>query len=291
MGQRLRPMAEVVLPGVIDRHVHLGLVDAAGLANSPVVEVHDLGWSPGQSLAWRRTPPAGLTVKAAGPFHTAPGGYPSGRPWAPPDAVRFIASPREARAAVDDAVEHSYDALKVTLHTGMPLLADDALAALVEAAHAARLTVVAHVEGHGQTARAIAAGVDVLAHAPWTEQVPDQVLRRGRDMTWISTLAIHGPAGQAVAIDNIRRFREAGGTVVYGTDMGNGPTPVGVNAAEIHALEAAGLTGDDLLGAVLGAVDDPRAGRRLASPLPRPASAAELVAWLAAARRTPEESS
>ena len=283
-------MAETVLPGVIDRHVHLGLVDAARLADSPVVEVHDLGWSPGQALAWRRTPPAGLIVKTAGPFHTAPGGYPSGRPWAPPDAVRAVASRAEARAAVGDAIEHAYDAVKVTLHTGMPLLADDVLAALVEGAHAARLTVVAHVEGDGQAARAIAAGVDVLAHAPWTERVPDDVLRRGRHMTWISTLAIHRPADQAVAVDNIRRFREAGGTVVYGTDMGNGPTPAGVNPGEIHALEAAGFTGDDLLRAVLGPLDDRRPGRGLVSPLPHPASAAELVAWLAAARRTPEES-
>jgi imidazolonepropionase-like amidohydrolase len=283
-------MAETVLPGVIDRHVHLGLVDAARLANSPVVEVHDLGWIPRQQLAWRRTPPDGLTVQAAGPFHTAPGGYPSGRPWAPPDAVRSLASPAAARAAVDDAISHAYDALKVTLHTGMPLLADDVLVAFVEAAHAGRLTVVAHVEGHGQAARAIDAGVDVLAHAPWTERVPDDVLRRGRRTTWISTLAIHGPADEAVAIDNIRRFREAGGTVVYGTDMGNGPTPVGVSPAEIHALEAAGLTGDDLLRAVLGPLDDRRPRRGLVSPLPHPASAAELIAWLGAARRTSEES-
>jgi imidazolonepropionase-like amidohydrolase len=280
-------MAETVLPGVIDRHVHLGLVDASRLRRSSVVEVHDLGWSPRQQLAWRRTPPDGLTVQAAGPFHTAPGGYPSGRAWAPRDSVRPVASRAEARAAVNDAISDAYDALKVTLHTGMPLLADDVLAAFVEAAHAARLKVVAHVEGPGQAARAIDAGVDVLAHAPWTERVPDDVLRRGRFTTWISTLAIHGPAGQAVAIDNIRRFREAGGTVVYGTDMGNGPTPAGVSPAEIRALEAAGITGDDLLRAVLGPLDDRRPGRCLVSPLPHPASAAELIAWLATARRTP----
>jgi len=287
-------MAETLLPGVIDRHVHLGLVDATRLVNSAVVEVHDLGWSPRQQLEWRRTPPHGLVVKAAGPFHTAPGGYPTGRPWAPRDSVRPVASPAAARAAVDDAIEHAYDALKVTLHTGMPLLADDALTALVGAAHAAGLTVIAHVEGPGQAVRAVAAGVDVLAHAPWTERVPDDVLRHGRRTTWISTLAIHGPAERAVAIDNIRRFRAAGGTVVYGTDMGNGPppdgTPAGVSAREIHLLEAAGLTGDDLLRAVLGPLDDQRAGRTLASPLPHPVSAAELIAWLTAARRTSEES-
>jgi len=284
-------MAETVLPGVIDRHVHLGLIAAARLANSPVVEVHDLGWCPRQQLAWRQAPPEGLTVKAAGPFHTAPGGYPTGRPWAPQDAVRAVASPAQARAAVDEAIGYEYDAVKVTLHTGMPLLTDEVLGAFVEAAHAAGLTVLAHVEGRGQAARAIDAGADVLAHAPWTERVPDGVLRRGRHTTWISTLAIHGPAEQAVAIDNIQRFLEAGGTVVYGTDMGNGPAGAGVSAAELHALEASGLTGDDLLRAVLGPLDDLRPGRTLVSPRSRPVNAGELIAWLAAARRTPQESS
>jgi len=63
----------------------------------------------------------------------------------------------------------------------------------------------------------------------------------------------------------------------------------GVSPGEIHALEAAGLTGDALLRAVLGPLDDTRPGRSLVSPLSHPASAAELVAWLAAARRTPQE--
>ena len=273
-----------VLPGVVDRHVHLGLVDAARLAGGPVVEVHDLGWDPAVAVGWREHPPAGVRVRVAGPFHTAPGGYPSGRPWAPDRAVRQVGSPADAERAVAEAASYGVDAVKIALHTGMPLLDDATLRALVAAAHAHVLPAMVHAEGPGQAARAIDAGADVLVHAPWTELVPDDVLRRGAGTTWVSTLAIHGPREQETALRNIRRFRELGGRVVYGTDMGNGPTPVGVNEAELLALGRAGLAGDELLAAVLA---PPDAGLpELTSPHPVPGTAEELVAWLADAERT-----
>jgi hypothetical protein len=279
------------LPGVIDRHVHLGLVDHAPLTGGALVEVHDLGWSPAQAAAWRRTPPGDVVVRAVGPFHTAPGGYPTGRSWAPPDAVRPVADRAAARTAVAALAADGFDAVKITLHTAMPLLADDVLRTLVDAAHEAGLPALVHAEGAGQAARAIDAGADVLVHAPWTELLADDLLERASHTTWISTLAIHDVAGRAVAVDNIRRFREAGGTVVYGTDMGNGPTPVGANPDEIRLLEQAGMTGDDLLVAVLGPLEAPAPARTLVSHLPRPRTAEELIAWLGSATRTTTEES
>ena len=290
---RIEPAAEdgslaavTVLPGLVDRHVHLGLVDHGALADGPVVEVHDLGWAPDEIAVLRDRPPAGVTVRVAGPFHTAPGGYPSGRSWAPPAAVRAVDAVAAARRAVAAAVAAGYDILKVALHSGMPLLDDEVLRGLVSAAHGAGLPVVIHAEGAGQAARAIDAGADLLAHAPWTERVPDDALARGARMTWCSTLAIHSGAARATAIDNIRRFRALGGRVVYGTDMGNGPTPVGVNAAEILALGAAGLAGDELLAALCGPpAGHLPVGRLLVSSRPVPASAADAVAWFAGCRR------
>jgi len=274
------------LPGVVDRHVHLGLVDHAPLAGSALVEVHDLGWSPRQAVAWKAAPPGDLVaVRAAGPFHTAPGGYPTGRAWAPADAVRAVASEEEAWAAVATLSDEGLDALKLTLHSDMPLLSDEVLRALVDAAHDAGLPALVHAEGTGQAARAIDAGADVLVHTPWTERLADDLLERGAAMTWISTLAIHDEDHRAIALDNLRRFRLHGGTVVYGTDMGNGPTPVGPNPEEIRLLGAAGLVGDDLLVAVLGALEDPAPERTLVSALPRPHDAEDLIAWLASATR------
>lgn len=276
---------EVTLPGVVDRHVHLGLVDRALLADGPVTEVHDLGWDPREVAAWAADPPSGIRVRYAGPFHTAPGGYPTGRSWAPDAAVRHVATPREAAVAVADVVAAGGFAVKVALHAGMPPLPDDVLRALVGEAHAAGLRVLVHAEGDGQAQRAIDVGADVLVHVPWTEALSSELIARAVHMTWISTFAIHDgpgrPAGLELALDNARRFVAAGGALVYGTDMGNGPTPVGVNEREIELLGEVGLTGEALLRAVLGSPDLPA----LTAPLPTPRTASELIAWVRAARR------
>ncbi|GGM31101.1 hydrolase [Promicromonospora citrea] len=271
----------VTLPGVVDRHVHLGLVDVASLADGPVVEVHDLGWDPRAVRALAAAPPSGLRVRYAGPFHTAPGGYPSGRAWAPEAAVRHVAAPEEAAAAVADVVAAGGFGVKVTLHAGMPLLPDDVLHALVDAAHAARLPVLVHAEGTGQAERAVDAGADTLVHVPWTEVLPDGLIARAAARTtWISTLAIHDGDALGVALDNARRFVAAGGTLEYGTDLGNGPTPPGVHEREIELLGEAGLSGAALRRAVLG----PPSAPRLTSPLPLPDTAPDLTAWLRTSR-------
>lgn len=279
----------VTLPGVVDRHVHLGLVDRTLLADGPVTEVHDLGWDPRETAAWATTPPSGVRVRYVGPFHTAPGGYPTGRSWAPEAAVRHVASPQEAARAVADVAARGGFAVKVALHAGMALLPDDVLRALVTQAHAARLPVLVHAEGAGQAERAILAGADTLVHVPWTEALSDEVVARAAGTTWVSTLAIHDgpgrPAALERALDNARRFVAAGGTLVYGTDMGNGPTPVGVNEREIELLGQV-LDGEALRRAVLG----PPSAPALGASLPVPETAADLVTWLRAARRLPRPS-
>jgi len=191
----------------------------------------------------------------------------------------------DAREAVREVAAAGLDGVKITLHTAMPLLPDETLRALVEAAHAAGLPALVHAEGPGQAARAIDAGADVLVHAPWSEPLPEDVLERGAHMTWISTLAIHDEPDRSVAIDNLRRFREIGGTVVYGTDMGNGPMPVGPVPAEIRLLERAGITGDELVAAVMGPTDGLTPERALVSPCPLPRTADELIDWLDRATR------
>ena len=185
--------------------------------------------------------------------------------------------------------------LKVTLHTGGPQLDDDVLQILVRTAHEVGLSVSAHAEGAGQAARALAFGVDVLVHVPWTETL-DPATTRGlaQHTTWISTFAIHDEPARTVAVGNARRFVAAGGNLRYGTDMGNGPTPVGVNEAEILAFGEAGLDGDTLLTALteVGAAkrsestDQPLpTDRLLHNSLPLPRSAAECVTWFSTARR------
>ncbi len=272
------------MPGIVDHHVHLGLVDGARLRDSPVVEVHDLGWSPEEAVRWRRHGVGGATVRVAGPFLTPPGGYPRGRWWAPDAAVREIGDPAEARAAVLAATEQRLDRMKVVLHAGSPPFGDGVLQALIDGAHAAAIPVVAHVEGEGQAERALVAGVDALAHVPWSERLPDElIVAMARATTWISTLAIHEGEARRVAVDNARRFVAAGGRLRYGTDLGNGDGPVGLRREEVHALGECGLAGDALIDVLTGRTDGPP--RRLVAGYGAVPMDAEGVAdWYLAAR-------
>jgi imidazolonepropionase-like amidohydrolase len=52
------------------------------------------------------------------------------------------------------------------------------------------------------------------------------------------------------ALENLRRFHEAGGSVIYGTDLGNGEIPAGIDVRELRLLARAGLSGDEILAAL-----------------------------------------
>ncbi|MFF2623696.1 amidohydrolase family protein [Oerskovia jenensis] len=301
-----RHLAGALLPGFRDAHVHLCLVDASALFRGGLAAVDDLGGDPAvvSALAARsargarpaRSARSGPTdtsplpeVRFAGAFLTAPGGYPSDRSWAPPGAVEEVDDPARAAAAVDRQVEAGASFVKVALHTGAGPVPDDAtLRVLVGRAHDRGRPVVAHTEGAGQAARAFAAGVDRLAHSPFDELLPQAlVAAMAERQTWVSTLDIHGwgtPTDQqAVALDNLARFVAARGTVVYGTDQGNGPLPCGVDERELAALQTAGVAADGLLHALTSA-PTPVACTFLPGPRPAPgAPPEEVAAWLARA--------
>jgi hypothetical protein len=280
-----------LMPGVVDRHIHLGLVNAAALADTAVVEVHDLGWVPRIARGWKVDRPTGGLIKIAGPFLTAVGGYPADRAWAPAGSVRELAGPGDGVRAVQEAAAHGHDLIKVVLHSGAPLLDDATLDAVVRAAHRHRLPIGVHAEGRGQARRAFEAGADILVHAPWTESLPDDLLRAMTgSMAWISTFAIHTEADRARALDNARRFVDFGGRLQYGTDMGNdmygGATPVGPRPEEISALGQADLADDALLESLTGPPDHRlRTAAAVYAPLPLPNDADEAAVWMSRARR------
>ena len=251
-------MTATVLPGFLDAHVHLALIDPALLAAGGIARVIDLGgWAPDAAPGVTAGAPF-PDVAFAGQFLTAPGGYPSGRSWAPADSVCEVAGAAAASAAVDRQLARGASVIKVTLNAEAgPVLAADALAAIVARAHERGTAVVAHAQGVGQVLRAFVCGVDALAHAPFSERLVDELVEAmaGR-MTWISTLDIHGWGEHnddfSRASDNLRRFHAHGGRVLYGTDLGNGPLPVGLNRREIEALLGAGLSPDEVIEALTG---------------------------------------
>ena len=238
-----------LMPGVADRHTHIRLADPGAVLLGGVTAVRDLGWVPEEifALADASELPSftGPLIRAAGPMLTAPGGYPTGDDWAPPGTARELEGPDDARAAVAELASLGAAAIKVSLNAvAGPTPSDAELAAIVEAARGRELPVTAHVEGPGQAERAVGAGIDEFAHTPWTERLPDPLLEAAaRSMRVVSTLDIlsYGEVTPELrtACDNLVRFRAAGGTVVYGTDLGNGPIPPGIHVREALLLHEA----------------------------------------------------
>ena len=268
----------VVTGRFTDHHVHLQLIDHTLLAGSRLGRVVDLGATPAvlrglagasrMETAGPDAPEAALSIRAggaeapiieyAGAFLTAPGGYPSDRAWAPEGSVREIPDAAVAARAVDELAALGASCIKVVLHSEAgPVLDDESFRAIVAAAATHGLPVVAHAEGRGQAQLAARLGANRLAHAPFTERLTDdEIAEQAASMEWISTLAVHDDTHRAIAIDNVRRFTAAGGTVLYGTDMGNGDTPVDLRASEIDALREAGIDGIRLLQALAPIADD-----------------------------------
>lgn len=257
-----------LLPAAADRHVHIGLSDPLAVLQRGVAAVRDLGW-PAEHvfpLADLSEMPSfdGPLIRAAGPILTAPGGYPMRAAWAPEGTGLPVADAEEAATAIRGLAARGATAVKVSLNDDEgPVPGDAVLAAIVDAAHDAELPVTAHAQGEGQVERALGAGVDELAHTPWLRLRDDTIRRCAASVRIVSTLAIHGLTADSpalgVALDNLRRFHAAGGTVIYGTDLGNGPIPPGIVVRELLLLLEAGLTHDEVLTALVRAPLEPGA--------------------------------
>jgi imidazolonepropionase-like amidohydrolase len=211
---------------------------------------------------------------------TAPGGYPTRSGWAPRDAALELDGPEHAAGVVRDLATRGAAAIKVSLNADAgPTTTDGELAAIVDAARELDLPVTAHVQGRGQAERAVGAGVDEFAHTPWTERLSDELLRfAARATRIVSTLDILSfgeiTPELRVASDNLVRFRAAGGSVVYGTDLGNGPVPPGIDVREALLLhEAVRMTPEEVLDAMTATRLEPGAPADLvalgANPLER----------------------
>lgn len=252
----------IVTGGFTDWHVHLHLADWAALAESPITRVHDLGGDPASlsriaaGAAFGTGPVRPFEVLHAGAFLTPPGGYPSDRSWAPSGTYREVADVRGAAAAVKAMAAAGASAIKIAsnLETG-PVFSDEMFKAIVASARELGLPVVVHAEGTGEALRAARLGATRLAHAPFSERLSDDELAELAARTsWCSTLDIHGWGEHTqeyeIAVANVAGFVRHGGTLLYGTDMGNGPTPVGLNSRELSGLAAAGLTPEQQLAAL-----------------------------------------
>jgi imidazolonepropionase-like amidohydrolase len=257
-----------VMPAVADRHVHIELSEPASVLAGGVTAVRDLGWPVERifPLADASEMPSfdGPLIRAAGPMLTAPGGYPTRDGWAPPGTGRELTSVEDATTAVQELAKLGAAAIKVSLNADAgPTPSDAELAAICDAAHAVELPVTAHAQGKGQVERALGAGVDELAHTPWIRLSDEVIQAASAQMRIVSTLDIlsfgHDTPEIRTALDNLRRFHVAGGTITYGTDLGNGSIPAGIHTREALLLVEGGLEPEEVLETMIRAPLEPDA--------------------------------
>ncbi|MPZ69393.1 MAG: amidohydrolase family protein [Actinobacteria bacterium] len=256
-----------LVPGFIDAHVHIEFADPAEVLAGGVTTVRDLAWPPESiwPLAERSRDPGfeGPLIVAAGQMLTTEGGYPTRAGWAPEGTGLVVAAPEDAAAAVDAQADAGASVIKVGLNSAVgPTLDLETLRAIVDAANTRDLAVTGHVDNIEQLEKALDAGMTELAHMLLGgERIPDEGIERmvRAGMTVVPTLSILAGPELEAAVDNLARFRAAGGSVVYGTDLGNaGPRP-GIDPTEVAAMTAAGMSLHDILvsatvdaGALLG---------------------------------------
>lgn len=236
-----------LLPGFIDLHVHLGAVGSySELTSKGVTTVQDVGISEG---ALPIPEAGGLEVSFAGPILTAPGGYPipiHGRGVAAP-----VVGPKDARAEVAKLVGLGASVIKIALSDGKPqfnwpTLSPEEVRAIVQEAHAHDLRVTAHLYDKRDVDKALNAGVDDWAHMPCS-RIPSSLMERAvaAEVAVVGTLHVYEKC--PALLSNTRRFLAAGGTILYGSDMGNSGIPFGIDIRELQLMMRAGMTLEEVL--------------------------------------------
>lgn len=235
------PPPGVRAAAVIDSHVHLSFLPATEqLARAGVVAAVDLG-APIETVGKGAAPLAALVQ--AGPMLTRPNGYPINA-WDPGGFGHSCGDPMCVEAMLAAIEAHGGRVLKIV--GGEDGLAPELVTVAVAAAHRRNMKVAVHALGDGPARFAATQGCDLLAHTP-TEPLSDETVAAWKGRAVVSTLAAFG--GRPETVDNVRRLRAAGVTVLYGTDLGNTQT-AGVNGDELRLLAEAGLDGPAIVAAM-----------------------------------------
>ena len=230
--QAVEADGRVVVPAFIDSHVHLVyLPEAEAMADGGIAAAVDLA----APMEFFGRDFGDVRVVGSGPMVTAVSGYPT-RSWGSRGYGVECGNAEEAEAAVEMLAEAGAVVVKLPV-TGEPVLSEHALRAAADRAHALGLKVASHALGSAEALRAAAIGADVLAHTP-VQPLSDEAVDAWAGRAVISTLRAFG--GSEAAIDNLRRLRDAGTVVLYGTDFGNTRTP-GIDPNELALMAAAGM--------------------------------------------------
>lgn len=247
-----------ILPGLINAHVHRGtsLPNLRAWARTGVTTVRDLGANAASLFAFREQNALGPTearLVAAGPLLTVPGGYPF-VPFGGGSALA-LGDLADTREQAERLLDGGVDLLKLALETGtifsrrIPVMSRAQAGMLVRIAHGRGTVVSAHITSAVDLDLALDAGVDDLAHMAVDAPVPADVLERivAQNVVWVPTLELWSCTARSqrdMAIANLSRFVQAGGTVALGTDY-EGYTcdwDLGLPATEIGLMAQAGMS-------------------------------------------------
>jgi len=225
-------------PAFIDSHVHLAyLDDRDGMLDGGVAAAVDMA-APTTFFVADLSP---MTLLMSGPMVTGIGGYPT-QSWGANGYGLECADADAAVAAVEELAGLGAGLIKIP-RTGSNDLSVSAMEAAVEAAHALGLKVASHATSGDLAAEALSA--DLLAHTP-TGSMSASIVEAWGARAVVSTLDAFG--GTSTTVENLRQLREAGATVLYGTDFGN-TRNAGIDPEEIALLMEAGLDGAAILAA------------------------------------------
>lgn len=230
---------------IVDSHVHLAFYPVAEqLAAHKVRAAVDLA-SPESALSTKYP----IQVIQSGPMLTHPGGYPLDA-WGADGYGIGCDSIECVESTIDRLAKEGAGVIKIALD-------DDGLSpklavAATQRAHKLGLKVAVHALSDAGVRVAGTMLADILAHTP-IEPLSDETIDRwkhvvcGRSCAVITTLAAFG--GSPTAIDNLRRLRAAGFTVLYGTDLGNLRVD-GPSTEEMALMRKAGMTDDEVIEAM-----------------------------------------
>ena len=170
-----------------------------------------------------------------------------------PTALREVKDESQARGTVNELFAAGADAIKIFISAPSGALAPATMRAAVERAHEGGKEVFAHPNTAADVAAAIDAGVDVIAHTTprsgaWDGALVEAMRENGAALTptlmlW-DDLMRHDRASirerlVADAVGQLRAWMNAGGEVLFGTDLGAvkcDPTE------EYRLMQSAGMT-------------------------------------------------
>jgi imidazolonepropionase-like amidohydrolase len=251
----------VLLPGLIDCHIHLtDSSTLASLARQGVTTGLDMGTWPPDLVASLRNRPGVTDVRSSGTGATHPASMHAKRMGR---AEGLVADPDEARAYVSKRVAEGVDYIKIIVDP--PGFDHPTVRALVEAAHAEGLRAIAHAATRDAVLLAQAAGVDMLTHAPIDRRLEEREAERTRvsGQVVVPTLTMMeaiverigavAPVSYDVARSTVGQWHRAGVPILAGTDANQAPSapaspPYGTSLHhELGLLVDAGLSAVDAL--------------------------------------------